>query len=156
MPPLRHFSPLSLGYRTCKSPREVVCHIISEEWCHSLVPQAVSNLRSPDANANMRRPRPLGHSDLTSILAYSRYTVSAHIEARASIFRSGFLGGPLIKFIIPGLLIELGFYWFELISMLCYLWTIYQSTFNFRQQWVTQAHIYAMLHMNNLAKYIQF
>ena len=38
------------------------------------------------------------------------YTVSAHIEARASIFRSGFLGGPLIKFIIPGLLIKLGFY----------------------------------------------
>ena len=28
------------------------------------------------------------------------------LEARASIFRRGFLGGPLIKFIIPGLLIK--------------------------------------------------
>ena len=40
-------------------------------------------------------------------------TVSAHIEARGSIFLSGFLGGALIKFIIPGLLIELGFYYFQ-------------------------------------------
>ena len=46
-------------------------------------------------------------------LVYYRYTVSAHIEARASIFRSGFLGGPLIKFIIPGLLIKQGLYWSE-------------------------------------------
>ena len=33
-------------------------------------------------------------------------TVSAQLEARASIFHRGFLGGPLIKFIIPGLLIK--------------------------------------------------
>ena len=51
------------------------------------------------------------------ILRYSMVlsipTVSAHIEARGSIFLSGFLGGALIKFIIPGLLIELGFYYLQ-------------------------------------------
>ena len=34
------------------------------------------------------------------------FTVSAQLEARGSIFHRGFLGGPLIKFIIPGLLIK--------------------------------------------------
>jgi len=51
----------------------------------------------PQAEVNSVVPRQNGHEC---------YTVSAHIEARASIFRSGFLGGPLIKFIIPGLLIK--------------------------------------------------
>ena len=37
-------------------------------------------------------------------------TVSAQLEARASIFHRGFLGGPLIKFIIPGVLIKEGLY----------------------------------------------
>ena len=48
----------------------------------------------------------LNFGDRMGTVVFNVSTVSAHIEARASIFRSGFLGGPLIKFIIPGLLIK--------------------------------------------------
>ena len=52
--------------------------------------------------------RYLSHYTNKLLILISRFlgTVSAQLEARASIFRSGFLGGPLIKFIIPGLLIK--------------------------------------------------
>ena len=41
---------------------------------------------------------------------YSLYTVSTLFEPRGSIFQNGFLGGVLLIFDLPGVVIETGFY----------------------------------------------